>query len=446
MPDETPADRQHGRPETGPAKEPLRELTLGRPRPSPDPPRAHGESDTPPHDMTIDPESLAARCREKAGAARWAAECQRRIHERGESPDEDAPSDPAMVEWAGRLTDAFYWANTDDPSGSPDISLLDQVGGCFETVAEGLLLVRDAQARRGGMDRALPLLAEAQSALRRSLLRLKAPDDPDQRAAYEWVREVAARHRIFLKRFLRADDLADPEGWPGRLARIEALSGGGTQSQRQRMLLDRLRSDVLTMGEGGGTEESWRAVVPAVEEVVGVGVPPSSREVRDLLLPHIDDLPEGDELPPGFRLVLREIDRYLATRMPRSAAATAPEPSTEVAEAARLLQGKSVLLIGGIRRPEAQEALRKALALGELIWIETREHESIDRFEPYVARPEVALVLLAIRWSSHSFGDVKRFCDRHGKPMVRLPGGLQPEPGRRPDPRPVQGATRGRAG
>ena len=44
-------------------------------------------------------------------------------------------------------------------------------------------------------------------------------------------------------------------------------------------------------------------------------------------------------------------------------------------------------------------------------------------FEPYVARPEVALVLLAIRWSSHSFGDVKRFCDDHGKPMVRLPGG-----------------------
>jgi hypothetical protein len=35
-------------------------------------------------------------------------------------------------------------------------------------------------------------------------------------------------------------------------------------------------------------------------------------------------------------------------------------------------------------------------------------------------------VLLAIRWSSHSFGDVKRSCDRHGKPMVRLPGGYSP--------------------
>jgi hypothetical protein len=36
------------------------------------------------------------------------------------------------------------------------------------------------------------------------------------------------------------------------------------------------------------------------------------------------------------------------------------------------------------------------------------------------------LVLLAIRWSSHAFGDVKQFCDRHGKPLVRLPGGYSP--------------------
>ena len=82
--------------------------------------------------------------------------------------------------WGGPrvLTDAFYWASTDDPSGTPDISLLDQVGGCFETVAEGLLLVRDARHRRGGLERALPLLAEAQSALRQSLRLLGGTPSP----------------------------------------------------------------------------------------------------------------------------------------------------------------------------------------------------------------------------------------------------------------------------
>ena len=84
------------------------------------------------------------------------------------------------------------------------------------------------------------------------------------------------------------------------------------------------------------------------------------------------------------------------------------------------------MLIGGLRRPEAQGSLRAALGLKELIWIGTREHQSIRGFEAAVARPEVAVVLLAIRWSSHAFGDVKQYCDRHGKPLVRLPGGYSP--------------------
>ena len=38
----------------------------------------------------------------------------------------------------------------------------------------------------------------------------------------------------------------------------------------------------------------------------------------------------------------------------------------------------------------------------------------------------MALVVLAIRWSSHSFGDVKGYCDQYGKPLVRLPAGYNP--------------------
>jgi hypothetical protein len=61
-----------------------------------------------------------------------------------------------------------------------------------------------------------------------------------------------------------------------------------------------------------------------------------------------------------------------------------------------------------------------------LVWIETKEHQAVDAFEPLIARPDVALVLLAIRWSSHAFGDVKQICDRHGKLLIRLPGGYNP--------------------
>jgi hypothetical protein len=330
-----------------------------------------------------------------------------------------------MRQWAERLTDAFYWASAEDSSGSLDISALDDVGGCFETLAEGLHLVQRSLERRGGLEKALPLLAEAQSAVRRALRRLGAPDDPDQLAAYEIVRETAARHRIFLKRFLRADDLADPGAWPGLLSRIEAQAGA--PSRRHERLLDRLRSLVHSLGEGDGgdADASWRSIIEAVEEAVAGGVPPSSREIRGLLLPHIDALPERIDVPPGFRRVLREIDGYLATRSP-TATTTSTVPTAEVVEAARTLSGRGAVLIGGIRRPQAQQALRATLGLHELVWIGTREHQSIRGFEASIARPEVAVVLLAIRWSSHSFGEVKSLCDRHGKPLVRLPGGYNP--------------------
>ena len=69
------------------------------------------------------------------------------------------------------------------------------------------------------------------------------------------------------------------------------------------------------------------------------------------------------------------------------------------------------------------DALKSALRLKELIWIGVDDIQSVTELEPYVARPDVAVVLLAIRWSRHSFGDVSRYCERYGKPLVRLPGG-----------------------
>ena len=55
----------------------------------------------------------------------------------------------------------------------------------------------------------------------------------------------------------------------------------------------------------------------AIDELVGEGVPASNVEIREVLLPILDVMPEGDDLPQGFDLVLREIDRYLADRTPR---------------------------------------------------------------------------------------------------------------------------------
>ena len=414
------------------APEPLRELTLGRSPPARSEIRpaatvgASGSSDD-------DLPEIEARCRRKAEAARWAAERQRRAREGTDFPVEETPMDREVAEWADRLSDRCHGIDAPGAAQPPDVSRLDQAGGCYEAVAEALALVSGTLDDRRGhpkaLERGLSLVAEAQSALRTALQLLHAPEDPDQLRVFEWLKATAAWHHVFIKRFMRADDPADPARWGDLLSRVEreqSRQGRAGRPSRSSSAIERLRAllDALRKGEDAG--EGWRAVIEAVDEIVEQGTPPSNREIRDLLLPVLDEIPEREDLPNGFRLVLREIDRFLATRPGLSSATVAPEPGAEVKAAARLLGGKAVVLIGGSRRREAQESLKRALGLKELIWVETKEHQSVGSFEPAIARPDVALILLAIRWSSHAFGDVRQYCDRLGKPLVRLPGGYSP--------------------
>ncbi len=412
------------------AKETLRELTLGRSRP------AFSEVELPPNATTepavsdADLPEIEARCRLKAEGARWAAARQRRIREGSDFEAELAPEDPEIVAWADRLADSFYWLNS-PPSKPTDIALLDDVAGCLESVAESIALVlHDGIVSRSHLDRSLPVVAEAQSALRAAIQAIEAPDEPDQLRIFAWLKATAARHHVYIKRFMRTDDPSDPSRWPDLLDRIERIDAKlkktTRRSPRQEALVSLIQSLLEHIRAGEETEQDWQQVIKTVDEMVGEGVPPSSRGIRDLLLPLIDDLPEQDDPPPGFRLVLRELDRFLATRTHAPAEAIVHEPTPEVKEARRLLSGRSVVLIGGVARRESQNVLKTSLGLKDLTWIETKEHQSIAGFEPAIARQEVALVLLAIRWTSHAFGDVKQFCDRYGKPLVRLPAGYSP--------------------
>src|SRR5262249_19077289 len=154
------------------------------------------------------------------------------------------------------------------------------------------------------------------------------------------------RRRIFIRRFMRAGDSADPSQSGDLRARIQKVAerSGHPSSKRSRYeaLINRLRAGVDSVGGSAASEPDWRAVMGAGEDIVGGGVPPSSREIRDLLLPVVNDLPDLDDLPPGFRLVLREIDRFLASHDPSGESPNAPEPAAEVKEVARLLGGRSI--------------------------------------------------------------------------------------------------------
>jgi len=414
-----------------PAQAPLPELTLGRITP----PAPRPETPTPYRTVRDaqdgDLKDIEARCRLKAEGLRWAWE---RGGPRGGSP-EAAAKDRDIIERAKGL-DCQLWMNSPYFRLPDEPARLHETAGCFEAVAAAIALLRSL-LEGAGVDHklfkpALELLAEAQSGLRVAIDRLDGRKDPDQYAVYNWLRGVAYREQIYLPRFMTLDRPADPAGHQDVLERIRWLHADrrdvSRQDRERKSLFGKLRYHARRAREGVADEHDWNKINETLERLVAGGEPPSSVEIRDEMLAVVDRLPDLDEPSRGLALVLREIDSFLAGRRPTGEAeAPAEEPPTaDVAEVAQLLEGKAVVLIGGACRPGSERALREAFRLKELIWIETREHESIERFKPVVGRPDVALVILAIRWSSHSFAEIKPFCDVHAKPLLRLPRGYNP--------------------
>ncbi|HEV3164239.1 MAG TPA: DUF2325 domain-containing protein [Isosphaeraceae bacterium] len=377
---------------------------------------------------------IEKRCRLKAEGALWAVTRELRRHEGADLVTEIAPQDRDLIDRANQLPNCFMWMNSADFSLPENFSYLEDVARCFESVANTIALLcellADRDANREYLEQALDLLAEAQSALRVAVGCVDNRADADQRSIFEWLKMTTHEQQIYIEHYMRLTDPANPANLPRLHSRLDVLEAKFRESRKRakqhKELFNGLRYHASRIREGRGTEHDWVKVSQVIDEIVREGIPPSNRAVREQILPILEDLPDLADVPLGFDRVLREVDRYMATRPMLPASPTGPEPSAAVREVARLLAGKAVLLIGGVRRPEAQTALERAFGLKELIWFETREHQSISLFESSVARPDVALVILAVRWSSHSFGDVKQFCDRYGKPLVRLPGGYNP--------------------
>lgn len=411
---------------------PLPELTLGRKVEPDEPPTITYPAKwaTSKDDLPL----IETRCRLKAEGARWAATRQRLLREGADFYTEIEPHDRDIISRAKAIPDCFLWMCHNTGPTPDDPGLYENVAGCFEATADVIAVIRqigdEPDIYEAAFEQSLDLFAEALSALRVSIVQIDGPIDSDQSHAFNWLRTTTSEQQVFVQRHMRVTDPADPMNYSDLLNRIEALDASIEETRRRgkqrKKLLGKIRHKVsLILDNPQDAEDHWRILIDSVDTLVTDGLPPSNRELRELLVPAIELLPEDTEIPETVVLVLREIDRYLASCPPPEKPAI-PQSTPEVQAVARLLKNKSMVLIGGDRRAGACQALTEAFALEDLIWIPTREHQSIDGFEPSIAQKKVSLVLLAIRWSSHSYTDVKDFCDRYGKPLVRLPGGYNP--------------------
>lgn len=390
-----------------------------------------------PIEARIDLAMVDQRCRLKAEGIKWCVERQWRIGSGADFRNEIAPIDSDLISRAKNLPDCFLWMS--HPSGPAPTNEDDweDAAGCFENLADVIKLIReigdDREEHADVFERSLDLMAEAQSAVRSAVARIDGPPDADQRAAYQWLRDTVTERQVFIQRYMRSSEPADSVLWEDLSNRIDQLDARFQRARQTTKLRKKRLKKVsyvvnqIRAGDADSKPYQWSTLVNTVEELCGDGLLPSNRELRELLLPVIDAIPDDVGAGGYMNLVLREVDRFLASQPADEKAPQASTlPTAEVRRVAAALNGKKVVMIGGERRLYAQAALEAAFGLKELIWVSMREHESPSILEPVIASHAVEVVLLAIRWSSHSYGEAKQYCDQNSKHFVRLKAGYNP--------------------
>ncbi|GAA5501013.1 hypothetical protein Dxin01_00744 [Deinococcus xinjiangensis] len=100
-------------------------------------------------------------------------------------------------------------------------------------------------------------------------------------------------------------------------------------------------------------------------------------------------------------------------------------PPAHVMQAAQLLEGCRVVLIGGQPSPERHAALTTSLKLADLDWLDTELYAHGLHAASHI-KPNTDLVILAIRWMGHAHNGLRDVARARGVPCVMHPSGLNP--------------------
>jgi len=425
---------------------------------------------------------IETRCRLKRESLLWAIDRQALLAKRADYQTEISPVDRELIRRAKELPDCYLWMLSAQWRPPENARQLEDLAECFENMAAASSL-----ARR--------LLAEAQSAVRMGVSQVNDYWDFDQNAVFRWLRGVAAREHILIKRHMRLDDPADPSRWADLQSRIGALESE-TLNREERTaerikMLDALRDKIdqiknLNDDEG---DEVWRDVAENVEALLKLGVAPGSRELYELLETVIESAPIIED-HPGFERVLEEVERRIdaggfksepepvenddeeddlddemsaddddddqeeeeAPRRGRSRSAStatasssrrrssvveeeaeaeepeadyaeeeaASEDDEDVVEVRKLLKGRNVMFVGGDKREEVAEELKKGFSLKSLTWVALKDDESLDVLEEKIDDLNPAIVLVGTRGVGTQLKSIQRLCTNADKTLVKL--------------------------
>lgn len=94
-------------------------------------------------------------------------------------------------------------------------------------------------------------------------------------------------------------------------------------------------------------------------------------------------------------------------------------------DARAILQGRRLVLIGGVPDAAHHRAIMTSLGLADLDWIAADEYAHGTHAHARLT-DQTALVVIAIRWMGHAHSTLREVARAKGIPYVMHPGGLNP--------------------
>jgi hypothetical protein len=163
--------------------------------------------------------------------------------------------------------------------------------------------------------------------------------------------------------------------------------------------------------------EDRQAIVPALDKAFALGVPQSNKQIRDALLDRWLPLLDGLD---NYTVLRREVHAELERRSceanqtdDEDAASAEGERSLShlqplIEDLRPVLQGKRLLMLGGVPRVHTPERLQAALGVEEVLWPEAKKTDPPDKFESDMRRADVILVVknYARHAATHAANDI----------------------------------------
>ncbi len=325
----------------------------------------------------------------------------------------------------------------------PDDEVLWEISQNYEAHADAVSLVRrideSEQSQPGDSAESLRLLAEANSALHAALkCTWLTGGDFDQDEIHGWLRWETASRRVYIERYMSADDPADVANTADLRARVKQVHdrlddrAGRSKAIKNGLRQIRFHADQIVKKGPDESAADWTRIADGVTKLEAMGVAATDRRIAEAVGPEAGKwLPvEATNIKGLAEIVARA--RVLAVASESDADDEHPSTgrrwSMAVLEVRDLLKGKRIVIIGGARNGEAVDRLVDAFELSDAEWVTLLEHGPSGPMKAPIFRLDTAVVVVIVKLSGHLHADQARaFAVSAGKPCIILGGGYNPE-------------------